>query len=1273
MTDIEVDDESYHYAEIMGRDDVTLYFSLPQFFDFPIGSYIMYGAPDALKPFSLYSVDKMRMEHRRDYEYTITFESEAVELGNYIFSLVNPFNSMWGVWRPTSEGDFKFPYASTAADHVRLIADCMTFKTGVTWSVGTTVDGGTKLINYDTMTCLDALRQIADEFGTEYSIENRTINLGKVEHFKDVPLTISYGKGNGLRPGIEKTVDGGVRAIGKVYVQGTERNIDRSEYGSSTLHLPTSFIAVDDPSHPGQTISVDRFWWYDGNTLSATQFEGAKKFTVPQSGSYVKCSENNSPLAEGAIDLSEIYPHETVYIDSVEEEDAEKNWWNIYSSNFTAGASVSHKINYGDCLIVNGEQMSIIFQDGNLAGRQFGVEWATKEDPLNEGQMIAYMKIVPSEQDGIKMPNSSGFDPRHGDHIIVFNCYLPEQYIRDAEMEMLQRALEYLWENMTPRFSIKGEVDPIWSASRWLNIGAYFAPGAYLRFVDPTWQNDGVLIRVNNVKTFINKPHQPIVELSSGITKQGVVTALKKMEAQRVATQSASYGGRSFTKRTFADAKETMELLIQAGLDGFEPPISPITVQTMQLLVGSEPLQFVFIASRNNDTRIDPPFAFNPTTKKMEYTACALQHMTMGIEDIRPKSDTRQLSEYLIWDIASGQSAVLDEPSTPYYLYVKCDADNDGVSHLNGQFHLSATAIDMGPHTEIESEVEHHYYYFLAAIINAEREGNRSYGILYGFTEVLPGQITTDLLRGSLGGSWWDLATNEVHFGDKFIYHPSNGLRLKNALTVSSDGLTVTEIGAWCGTFDSTKTYGKGDEVVYTVNGVTSTYRYINATSSLGSAHPPTDTDYWQVIAKGVKGADGDDGEDGNGIYSQEVAYWHTTTLDGTSHPVVPSGGRDSDYWVDEAHKPSPVQGEYIWQRVRTSYTMTSNVFYTYTATYCAEDGTPGSPGTPGPWLNTRGTWSNSATYKGSSESCDVVYYNGVWYRALSSAGSFGPVSVSTTPDIDSSHWTAFESNFSNIATGLLYTSRAYVDNLYVKDLETAHTANGYIKSVDNYLMMIDMNGKKKLYITGENIPAISTGSYTSTISSVTASVSGRTAIANVLVAGISIANADNQVILPDLQIEVRRYTGEYDTLELIAEYVLDGESVSSVVVEGVPVPYNQEYLYYTLPGTSLSSLSVTSGSQTHSLYIRISAYAEVKNLYSVKTASGSYTIDYKTENVVIGANGLRAAWSNTCFAEFVKNNNDVVFTLRNESAGLRLTSSRIEKWNGTSWEAASL
>ena len=1266
--DIEVDDESYHYAEIMGRDDITLYFSLPHFIDFPIGCYIYYATNNT--NYTLYSVDKMRMEHRREYEYTITFESVAAELGAYILTLLSAKpDNLWN-WHGTQEGDFKFPFAASSQQHLQLIASCMTFKTGQTWSVGSYVDGGEKLISYDTMTCLDALKQVAQAFETEYSIVGRTINLGKVEQFKSDQLTISYGKGNGLRPGIERTVDGSEMAIGKVYIQGGDRNIDPSKYGHPTLRLPKSTYE-DLTTHQ----LIDRYWWYDGTTVSATQFEGAKRFSCP-TGSYIALAENNAPIGEGALDLSEVYPHFEHYIEGVEEEDRDKHWWNIYTDEFTAEHSTVNAINYDECLIKNGEQLSVIFQDGQLAGRQFGVEWATKDDPDHEGETIAYMKIVPSEQDGIEMPNHNGFAPETGRHFIVINCYLPGTYIERAEMEMLEKALAYLWERMTPSFSIKGEVDPIWSASRWNNIGSHFVPGAYFNFIDPVWEGSGVSIRVSNVKTFINKPHQPIVEMMSGISRPGVATVIQKLKADsRVVPESYNYTGRSFTKRSFADAKETMEMLINAGLEGFDASISPITVQTMQLLVGSEQLQFLFFEESTCVTQISHPYNYNPTTKKLVYTACYLQHQTLGVADIRAKSDTRtNLRE---WSISSGESAVLDDPEMAYYHYVKCEAPNDGTVIKNGQFWLEDKnhQHEMGPVTETEGGVDKQYYYFLAAIINAEREGARSDAPLFGFTEVLPGQITTDVIRGTAGTTFWDLVQNEFRIGNASgtgpLLHWLNGnLRLRGALVVSGNGTTTSQIGCWRGEYLAGNSYYPGDEVWYeypTNSGLISTYR---CTSYATSGVAPTNTNYWEVLARGVEG---------NGIDGVPVdTFWKETTLNGTTPP----SGSESDWKSTRPTGTNLRKGEFVWKRTKTIYT-NGDIYYTYTSEYYADDGDNGDPG---PWLNTRGNWSNLAKYSGSSESCDVVlnhkdssynpYGDEKWYRTKSDAGNFGP--SNTPPHQDTTHWEAFESNFSNVATGLLYTTRAYVDNLYVKDLETAHTANGYIKSIDNYLLMVDYNGKKKLYITGNNIPDIvdnNNGGTTINAKSITASSGVASGTTNT--ASFSITNEDNQVVLPNVDIDIIRSSGYNSSLEVLVEYVLDGETVSSLVVEGTPLGRYDTSLTYRLPGTSII-LPYNTGSgadNSHEIFIRLYAMTDDISLSSIYSYSASVVIYYKTENVTIGANGLRAAWASDCYAEFVKTNNNVVFTMRNGTVGLRLTSSAIQKWNNSNstWEAASL
>ena len=62
------------------------------------------------------------------------------------------------------------------------------------------------------------------------------------------------------------------------------------------------------------------------------------------------------------------------------------------------------------------------------------------------------------------------------------------------------------------------------------------------------------------------------------------------------------------------------------------------------------------------------------------------------------------------------------------------------------------------------------YYHFLVGVLNSEYEGNRSFVPLYGFTEILPGRITTDRIVSSDGDSYFDMAANSMRLGDKLKY-----------------------------------------------------------------------------------------------------------------------------------------------------------------------------------------------------------------------------------------------------------------------------------------------------------------------------------------------------------------------------------------------------------------------------------------------------------------------------------------------------------------------
>ena len=187
LLDIEVDDGSYAYREIMGRDDLTLYFALTSFVEIPVGSYCVFQNVTyyLLKPESL------TLRHTRNWEYTLTMETYAGLLQTAIYQ--NP-----------DDRRLKFFVTGPAATHLDLLVRCLNGKRSG-WSYESTVDTSLeKTVGYDFGNCKEALQLIADGFETEWEIIGKKIVLGKVEHGKATPVSMSYGKGNGFLPGVER-------------------------------------------------------------------------------------------------------------------------------------------------------------------------------------------------------------------------------------------------------------------------------------------------------------------------------------------------------------------------------------------------------------------------------------------------------------------------------------------------------------------------------------------------------------------------------------------------------------------------------------------------------------------------------------------------------------------------------------------------------------------------------------------------------------------------------------------------------------------------------------------------------------------------------------------------------------------------------------------------------------------------------------------------------------------------------------------------------------
>ncbi|MEG1983587.1 MAG: hypothetical protein RR037_07655, partial [Alistipes sp.] len=502
--DLIVEDNSYRNRLIKGEHVLTLYYSLSDHIEIPVGAYCKFEG----ETYTLFEPENFKMHNSCNFEYTLTLESEQAKLKKHRFR--NPL-----------DGQLKFSLTAKPQDHLKMLVDNLNRRESG-WSVGECVTATEKVISYNHTSCDAALSQMADTFETEWEVVGKTISLHKVEYNKENPLPLSYGRGNGFRPDVGRVNMSDKKPIEILFVQGGDRNIDKSKYGSKELLLPKSQTLV---------------------------YEGRAYVTDADGLSLQRADKPLKSHAEDSLDCSHIYPSRVGSVTKVETTKA--GFCDFFD------ATIPEALDYSKYRIA-GEKMTVIFQSGMLTGKEFDIQ---QEDKIISGYVHKErrFKIVEQEVDGQPMPKGA-FMPKIGDTYAVFGMMLPDAYLCDnaahtgASWDMFREGAKYLYENEEQQFTFTGELDGIWAKKDWLNIGGRIKLGGYILFSDPQFQIEGVGIRIVGIKDYVNNPHSPEIELSNSVVGSSIMSDILKIESNEVAADDLHRDALQFTKRRFRDA-----------------------------------------------------------------------------------------------------------------------------------------------------------------------------------------------------------------------------------------------------------------------------------------------------------------------------------------------------------------------------------------------------------------------------------------------------------------------------------------------------------------------------------------------------------------------------------------------------------------------------------------------------------------------------------------------------------------------------------------------
>lgn len=392
----------------------------------------------------------------------------------------------------TTDGNAEPVFTLTAPprDHVKMIVKCINDGLDHTtdWKVGQ-VDGTDNIvIDYEGKYCDEALKEIAEKVGgkAEWWIEGQTVNICRCEHGEE--LTIGYG--NGLTE-LERDTSNTAKFYTRLFPIGSTRNIDPEKYGHSRLMLPGGLQYVE--------LHTEEYGIYDHYEQDA---------------------------------FSGIYPRRTGEVSSVRTETKTNDDGNPFNIYYFKDETLNFDPNEYE---LTNEVKRVSFQDGELAGLGTGDDHYFEVNFNSKTREFEIITIWPYDDD-TQLPGGN-LIPKVGDHYILWNIRMPDEYYALAEEEFRTAVDQYNAEHWQDISIYKGATDHVWIEQNKadLSIGRRVRLESEKFFPDTGYRSS----RITKITRKVTLPSQMDLEISdarqSGVLEKvnDSISALKNYTRER--------------------------------------------------------------------------------------------------------------------------------------------------------------------------------------------------------------------------------------------------------------------------------------------------------------------------------------------------------------------------------------------------------------------------------------------------------------------------------------------------------------------------------------------------------------------------------------------------------------------------------------------------------------------------------------------------------------------------------------------------------------------
>lgn len=790
---------------LMGDDNVQLGIKSTQFLEFAKGDKILVGGEE----YSIRTKVTREILSENMYSYDAIFYGVMYEL------MKSQYRNCDANGKST-KSTFDLTYTLREFMHVVIYNVSRDYPGIWRFDADSCPDTDPVTLQFSKQNCLQVVQTVCKEYKYEFRIDQkdgvRILRVGKFGSKITPPAGndfFEWGKGNGLYKLKEQKVDD-KSIITRLWVEGGTQNI-RSDYRdySERLQLP----------YPKRL-----------NQREHTLSDGT---VIPAKSEYIGIDDDEKRYLEDPDLRNEIGSDEdTEYYDDIYPKrtgTVTALGGDIYSFvDDTMDFDLNEKDSNGTKYLINGVTAKLTFITGKLANQQF--ELKEKGGYVHSSRKFTLIKYTDERGMEFPSPDTDAFRFHEGDKYKITDINLPKSYEDYAEEDLWYAG----YEDFKDRKQARAQYVLTFDRSYFINAlpldseTCVFHCGDYVPVKD-TRYNIEKNIRIQKMSRNLLVEHDYTLTLSDTTTLSIQAQTVLDVIEHNIIIDNNRLRDLNKARRGWRTTEELRNMVYDT--DGYfdVDNIKPNSIDTNMLTVGSKSQQFVLI-----DTVLQANV--NGLPNRFDATEGILAHLSIDDNAIKK------------WNMA-GTTVILSETGG-YYVFAKCSKTTD-----NGTFYITQEQLRVEPVSDPNN------YYFQVGIIGSLHSDDnfRDFVSTYGFTRINGNTITTGKIVTSDGECYLDLDGNKFRIGDAtssidWNVSGKKRLTLRNVQLLSDSG-DLSDIGVYRGIYNSTYVYYKGDEVSYTANGETCTYRYINPEPAKGKV--PTNSTYWAVIAKGAPGERG--------------------------------------------------------------------------------------------------------------------------------------------------------------------------------------------------------------------------------------------------------------------------------------------------------------------------------------------------------------------------------------------------------------------------------